>query len=132
MFFYSFLLDFVNHNTSIDIVPDKDLLNKSFMKLIRKYNSSFLSVDDMTLINDDITMLSKPSIYHEEINNRLMSINEQHKGKHNHLIDSANIIRSKPRREMTCIFCKQKAYKVTNCDRRLLIGKEVDGNDLIH
>ena len=61
-----------------------------------------------------------------------MSINEQRKRKLNHLIDSANIIRSKPRREMTCNFCKQKAYKVTNYDRRLSIGKEVDGNDLIH
>ena len=54
------LLDFVNNDTSIDMVPDKDLINKSFMKLI----SSFESVDDLTLINDDITISSKPSNYH--------------------------------------------------------------------
>ena len=33
---------------------------------------------------------------------------------------------------MKCTFGKQKAHKVTNCDRRPLIGKEVDGNDLTH
>ena len=71
------LLDFVNNNTSIDIVPDEDLMNKSFTKLVRKYYSSFVSVDDKTLINDDITMSSKPSNYHKETNNRLMSINIQ-------------------------------------------------------
>ena len=58
-----------------------------------------------------------------------MSINEQCKRKYNHIIKSANIKRSKQRREMTFTFCKQKAHKVTNCDGRLLIGKEVDGND---
>ena len=76
------------------------------MKLITKYNSSFVSADDMTLINDNITMSSKPNNYHKETNNRLMSIYEQRKRKHNHLIDSANILRSKPRREITCTFCK--------------------------
>ena len=73
------LLDFVNNDTSIDIVPDEHIMNKSFMKLIRKYNNSFLSVDDMTLINDDITISSKPSYYHKETNNSSMSINEQRK-----------------------------------------------------
>ena len=33
---------------------------------------------------------------------------------------------------MTCTFCKQKAYEVTNCNRKLLIRNEVDGNDLIY
>ena len=32
------LLDFVNNDISIDVVPDEDLMNESFMKLIRKYN----------------------------------------------------------------------------------------------
>ena len=50
------LLDFVNNDISIDIVPDEDLMNKSFMKFIRKYNSSFVSADELTFINDDITM----------------------------------------------------------------------------
>ena len=99
-------------------------MNKSFIKLIRKYNSSSISVDDMILISDDITMSSKPSNCHKEINNHLITINEQQKRKHNHSIDSANIIRLKPRTEMTYTFCTQKAHKVTNCDRRLLIGKD--------
>ena len=30
------LLDFVNKDTFIDIVPDEDMMNESFMKLIRK------------------------------------------------------------------------------------------------
>ena len=33
---------------------------------------------------------------------------------------------------MICSFCKQKEHKVTNRDRRLLIGKKVDGNKLFH
>ena len=61
-------------------------MNKSFTSLIRKYNSSFISVNDMTLVNDDITMSSKPNNYHQETNNRLMSINEQRKQKLNQLI----------------------------------------------
>ena len=73
------MLDFVNNDTSIDDVQNEDLMNESFIKLIRKYNNSFLSVDDMTLINDDITISSKPSYYHKETNNSSMSINEQRK-----------------------------------------------------
>ena len=40
-----------------------------------------------------------------------MSINEQCTQRQNHLIDSAIIIRLKPKREMTCTFCKQKKIK---------------------
>ena len=49
----------------------------------------------MTLINDDITMSSKPSNFHKQTNNRLISNSEQRKQKHNHFIDSAKVIRSK-------------------------------------
>ena len=104
------LLDFVNNDISIDLVPDEDLTNK-FIKLIRKYNRNFVSAHDMTLVHDYITIPSKLSSYHKEINEHLMSINEQRKQKHNHFIVSANIIRSKPRREMTCFFVDRKDIK---------------------
>ena len=45
------LLNFVNNDISVDVVPDEDVMNKSFTKL----NSTFVSADDMTLINSDIT-----------------------------------------------------------------------------
>ena len=35
------------------------------------------------------------------------------------------------RKEHTCTFCKQKGHKVTNCDRRISLGNEVDPNYLI-
>ena len=57
------LLDFVNNDISIDVVPDEGIMNKSFMKLIRLYISIFVSADDMTLVNVDITMSSKRNNY---------------------------------------------------------------------
>ena len=30
------------------------------------------------------------------------------------------------KKENTCTFCKQKGHKVTNCDRSLSVGNEVD------
>ena len=82
------LLDSIKNDISIDLVLDGD--NKLFIKLVGKYNSSVVSADDMTSLNDDSTMSSKRSNDHKETNNCLMSINEQCKQKNNHLIDSAN------------------------------------------
>ena len=61
-----------------------------------------------------------------------MSFYEQRKRKHNHLIVSANAIRSKHSMEMTYTCCKQKVQKVSNHDRTLSIEKEMDCNDLIN
>ena len=60
-----------------------------------------------------------------------MSINEHLKGK-NQLIDSFDTVRSKPRLEMTYTLYKQKPHKVSNWDRRITMGKDVDGNELLH
>ena len=43
------LLDFVSKNCYIDVVLDEDIMNKSSTILFRKYNSNFISANDMAL-----------------------------------------------------------------------------------
>ena len=52
------------------------------------------------------------------------------KRKQNLCITSSIQVRTKMWKEDTCSFCKQ-GHKVTNCEKRISIGNEVDPNYLL-
>ena len=78
----------------------------------------------MSFANDIICLPIKPMNGHNETNNRI-------KRNQNPCINSLIQVRIKIWKENTCIFYKQKGYKVTNYDGRISIGNEDDPNCLI-
>ena len=102
-------------------------MNSSFSDLINSCKRSLISADDMSFTNDTIHLPVKPMNGHNGTNNRIKSIIEQKKRN----INSSIRVRTKIRKENNCTFCEQKSCKVTNCDRRISIGNNVDQNYLI-
>ena len=134
-----FLIQLLNavNNTDSDNVLSQETLPDQLLKLVRNYNNSFTSVNEMTNISkNNIDMPVAPKNHHKAPNKRIKSSLEQSKtnviGVSKNNLDKSIKVKINKRREFSCKFCGQAKHRITNCMvRQTIVGEPVNGDELI-
>ena len=130
-----FLLQMLNtvENKDVSKITSLDDMQSQFTRLINNFNSSFNTIDMFQSSHDISVGFSKPiPKVNNAIKKRLQPIVEKSSKRHcpsnNNNTLSFRRVHKKPK---SCSFCSETGHTISSCPTKLLLGEEVNYEQLI-